>query len=147
MDVSSSKKIAMAKSLPHSGVFSRISVSAIHGVGVRAIRPIKKGAYVFPGDDEKMRWIDKLKLKRVPIEIRKLYKDFCVEDGKRLGCPQNFNRMTIAWYLNHSNTPNLAADRSYRFYALRNIKKGEELTADYGTYNTKSRRRRARRKQ
>ena len=37
--------------------------------------------------------------------------------------------------LNHSNNPNLAADDDYKFYAIRNIKLGEELTVDYTTYS------------
>jgi hypothetical protein len=43
--------------------------------------------------------------------------------------------MTVAWYLNHSKTPNVGCDQDYTFFALRNIRNGEELTADYHTYN------------
>jgi SET domain-containing protein len=38
-------------------------------------------------------------------------------------------------YINHSCEPNVFMRRAYRkveYYALRNIKKGEELTCDYG---------------
>ncbi|MBI2730282.1 MAG: SET domain-containing protein-lysine N-methyltransferase [Sphingobacteriales bacterium] len=38
-------------------------------------------------------------------------------------------------YINHSCNPNVYMRRAYRkveYYALRNIKKGEELTCDYG---------------
>jgi len=31
--------------------------------------------------------------------------------------------------------PNVAADSSLNFYAIRNIEEGEELTVDYGTYS------------
>ncbi len=130
-------EIAVSKSLPHYRVYTRVAVSNVHGVGVRAILPIKKGRYVFHGDDDKMRWIHRRSLKNLPRPIRKMYDDFCVEDGQWFGCPQNFNRMTAAWYLNSSRKPNVAADGSYRFYALRDIKKGEELTVDYATYNRK----------
>lgn len=34
-------------------------------------------------------------------------------------------------YFNHSRTPNCRIDDYNRFFALRNIKKGEELTFDY----------------
>jgi SET domain-containing protein len=43
--------------------------------------------------------------------------------------------LTLAWYLNHSDRPNVAADKNYNFYSIRRIKKGEELTADYDTYS------------
>jgi SET domain-containing protein len=45
------------------------------------------------------------------------------------------NPLTVAWYLNHSKTPNVGCDKDYIFSALRDIKEGEELTADYHTYN------------
>jgi SET domain-containing protein len=122
---------------PHDGVYTRIQASKIHGVGVFAIRNIKKGAYVFPGDDDELVWIKKNTLKNVAKRIKRLYEDFCVikEKGKIYGCPKNFNQMTIAWYLNHSKKPNVGCDRNYNFFTLKNVKAGEELTADYDTYN------------
>lgn len=131
----------MSEGLPHHHVYARIAPSKIHGVGVKAIQTIKKGAYVFSGDDARLRWITKGKLRRLAKEHRKLYEDFCIKRGGKFGCPANFNLMTPAWYLNHSSAPNLASDKSYRFYALRDIKKGEELTVDYGTYSQVGRRR------
>jgi SET domain len=74
-------------------------------------------------------------ISRLPNEIKKLYKDFCVKKGNKYICPISFNKLTPAWFLNHSDDPNVAADSDYRFYAIRNIKKGEELTANYHTYS------------
>jgi SET domain-containing protein len=125
----------MHKALPHFQIYARIAVSEIHGVGVKAIRPIKKGTYIFYGDDDKIHWIKKSALRGLPKELMKLYKDFCIEKGAWYGCPGNFNKMTPAWYLNHSANPNVACDKGYRFYALRDIKKNEELTVDYRTYS------------
>jgi len=125
----------MSKRLPHHKVFVRLAPSHIHGVGVFAILPIPKGIFMFCGDDSNMVWVKKSKLKSLPKEILKLYEDFCVSRGDSLGCPENFNQLTPAWYLNHSMSPNVAIDRHYKFYALRNIKKGEELTVDYRTYS------------
>jgi hypothetical protein len=130
----------MSNGLPHYHVYARIAPSKIHGVGVKTIRPIKKGAYIFFGDDAPLRWIKRNRLKYLPKELRKLYGDFCIKNGEWYGCPRNFNLMTPAWYLNHSSTPNVASDKSYRFYALRDIKKGEELTVNYGTYSEMGRR-------
>jgi SET domain-containing protein len=122
---------------PHDGVYTRIKPSKIHGVGVFAIRDIKKETYIFPGDDDELVWIKKNALKGVVRNVKRLYEDFCViqEKGKTYGCPKNFNKMTIAWYLNHSKKPNVGCDKNYNFFALRKIKSGEELTADYDTYN------------
>jgi len=124
---------------PHDGVYARILPSKIHGVGVFAIRDIPKGARLFAEDESELVWMKRsdLKLDTLPKEIRQLYNQFCIikEKGENYGCPKNFSLMTIAWYLNHSDTPNAGCDKDYAFHALRAIKKGEELTADYHTYN------------
>ena len=120
---------------PHLGVFVRLQPSRIHGVGVFAIRDIPKGTYVFRGDDEEMVWIRDSTTKRLDSETKRLYHDFCVARNGKFGCPTSFNMLTPAWYLNHSRKANMAADENYDFYATRRIKKGEELTVDYDTYN------------
>ncbi len=125
--------------LPHTGVYARLKPSPIHGVGVFAIRNIPKGTYIFPDDDEELIWIDKRILGRLSSEQRKLYEDFCIIKGDLYGCPRSFNNMTPAWYLNESATPNIASDNAYRFFAMRDIKKGEELTVDYDTYSDQPR--------
>jgi SET domain-containing protein len=125
----------MPTKLPHFGVYTRIGRSKIHGVGVIAIRPIRKGTHIFFPDDEELCWVKATAIARLPKEIRKLYKDFCIKKGGKYGCPISFNKLTPAWYLNHSTEPNVAADSNYMFYALRNIKKGEEIVADYRTYS------------
>lgn len=122
---------------PHGGVYVRLKPSKIHGVGVFAIRDIPKGTYVFKGDDGEMVWVRTSATSRLDNEVRKLYRDFCVTRSGRYGCPKNFNVLTPAWYLNHSDKPNTAADRNYDFYTTRRIKKGEELTVDYDTYSVK----------
>jgi SET domain-containing protein len=113
--------------------------SRIHGVGVFAIRNVPKGAKLFEPDDGELVWMKKsaLRLDELPQRIRQLYEDFCpIKDkGRRYGCPRSFNLMTIAWYLNHSKTPNVGCDEDYKFFALRDITTGEELTADYRSYN------------
>lgn len=125
----------MGYKLPHHRVYTRIAPSKIHSVGVIAIRPIPKGTYIFPSDDGDLRWIKKYVLRGLPREIKKLYTEFCIKKGELYGCPKNFNEMTPAWYLNHSSSPNVGCDSDYKFYSLRNIKKGEELTVDYNTYS------------
>jgi uncharacterized protein len=123
------------KELPHHGVYTRLRPSKIHGVGVFAIKNIPKGTYVFADDDESIVWVEKKRIKNLPKAVRDLYDDFCIIKGNRYGCPRNFDSLTPAWYLNHSSNPNVAADKRVKFYALRDIKRGEELTVDYRTYS------------
>jgi len=121
--------------MPHDGVYARLQPSRIHGVGVFAIRAIPKGTYIFPEDDDELVWIDQESLATLSGEEKRFYDDFCIIRDKQYGCPQSFNKLTPAWYLNESSTPNLAADLDYRFYALKDIEEGEELTVDYATYS------------
>jgi SET domain-containing protein len=138
----------MFNRLPHAGVYTRLRPSKVHGVGVFAIRKIKKGTNIFSGDDADVVWIKKSSLRRLPGEIRKLYEDFAVirNDGTEYGCPKSFNVLTVGWYLNESENPNVRCDKSFDFLALRDIAVGEELTVDYGTYSEPTRIRRERRK-
>ena len=123
------------KNLPHDGVYTRLKPSKIHGVGVFAIRDIPKGTAVFAEDDDDIVWVDKVVIADLSEEFKNLYKDFCILKEGRYGCPVSFDKLTIAWYLNNSDEPNLAADDEYRFHALRDIKAGEELTAKYSEYS------------
>ena len=90
---------------------------------------------MFFGDEEELHWVKKTSTRLLQPEIKRLYRDFCVVRDGVYGCPSNFNQLTVAWYLNHSATPNVGADEEYHFFALRKIQKGEELTADYSTYS------------
>lgn len=120
--------------LPHEGVYARIGPSRIHGVGAIAVRRIPKGSLVFRGEDERAVWVARSAVKKLPAELRSLYEDFGMVDGKRLGVPANLNRLSVGWYVNHSDDPNVAAGEDGRFRALRRIDAGEELTADYRTF-------------
>lgn len=117
--------------LPHAGVFVRLRPSRLHGIGVFAIRDIPKGTYVFQSDDEEMLWVKASAVKRLDKEVSNLYRDFCVLRDGSYGCPRNFNRLTPAWYINHSENPNIAADENFDFYSKRKIRRGEELTLKY----------------
>ena len=82
--------------------------------------------------------VRKSQLKHLPKPLQKFYDDFPVitNKGDLYLCPKTFNLLTVAWYINESKVnPNVVCDRSYNFFAKREIKTGEELTADYSTYN------------
>jgi hypothetical protein len=124
---------------PHHGVYVRLkpSTEGIGGVGVFAIRDIPKVTKIFGNDDSKMFWVDKADIKNIDPELKKLYDDFSVikKNGK-YGCPKNFNMLTVGWYINESKeNPNVLCIYDYDFVALKDIKKGEELTVDYSTYS------------
>jgi SET domain-containing protein len=124
-----------SKPLPHRGVYVRIGRSKIHGVGLIAIVPIAKGTDLFPSDHSELTWIKVDDLPVMSPVHRQLYEDFCIRRSDSYGCPSNFNDLTVSWYLNHSETPNVECDQEYRFFALRNIREGEELTVDYRTFS------------
>jgi SET domain-containing protein len=124
--------------MPHEHVYVRLGPSAIHGVGVFAIRDIPRGAPVFGVDDAPVSRVPAASVRRLRGESRQLYEDFGVVHGNEYLCPPSFNLLTVSWYLNHSETPNTRCDKDLRFVATRRIRKGEELTADYGAYSDDS---------
>ena len=102
--------------------------STVHGVGVFAAHDISKGT--------------KLMLKPENYTSRKLkdedrpeaFKMYCVkkehEDFYR--CPSDFSRMEMIWFLNNSDKPNAEISREdWMYYALRDMKEGEEILIDY----------------
>jgi len=124
----------MSTGTPHDGVYARIGPSRIHGVGVRAIRDIPAGTLVFHGESERLVWLSRAAVRRMPKAIRALYEDFGMVSGDRIGVPPTLNMLSVGWYVNHSDRPNVEAGDDARFRALRRIRKGEELTADYRTF-------------
>ena len=124
-------------------MFTRLKPSSIHGVGVIAIRNIKKGTRLFAQDSDEMLWVEANRLPK-DKQLLQLYDDFAVvKNGKharpkRYGCPTHFQRLTMSWYLNEpkpGEKPNVRCDENYEFIALRNIRNGEELTVDSTTYS------------
>ncbi|MGO9777922.1 MAG: FRG domain-containing protein [Terracidiphilus sp.] len=121
---------------PHRGVFVRIQPSKLHksGVGVFAIMRIPKNRRIFADENEEVLWMTKQSLPKTG-PLRKLYDDFAIIKGDRYGCPTSFNRLTPAWFMNESKTPNSRCDENYDFYTMRDINPGEELTVDYSTFS------------
>lgn len=121
---------------PHAGVYVRLKPSSLHrgGVGVFAVRRIPKNTRIFADENEEVAWIDKRLLPKSKA-LRKVYDDFAIIKGDRYGCPVSFNRLTPAWFMNESKTPNTICDDNYDFYAAKNIEPGQELTIDYSTFS------------
>jgi SET domain-containing protein len=102
--------------------------SPIHGVGVFCRANIKKGSVLpmFAKNDLAIR-------QRASAIERHYAVHYTTKNriaSKPLGwhCPKDFHRMSIGWYTNHSKQPNVET-RTWK--ALRDIKKGEEITIDY----------------
>lgn len=110
--------------------------SKIHGVGCFTMGKILKREVVKNlWDNKDYKFIHnrkKLLLCSEHPEEEFLYETYCIETKNGKWCPLDFRRISTAWYLNHSNKPNIASnDEGRTYYAIRNINIGEELTIDY----------------
>jgi len=110
--------------------FSFILKPAEHGIGVFAVHDIKAETYLrFFGSEARI--TDK-SVPRKKEDVPEFFKQYCIDRSETLICPRDFGCMEIGWYLNHSKIPN-AYHRNYDYYALHDIKAGEEITVDYNT--------------
>ena len=110
----------------------QLKPSTIHGVGVFATEDITTGTHLPLFDEEDHRFIEYHEVKKtgVPRHILENNSIHFEEDGG-YAAPKNFNRMSVGWYLNHSDTPNAACDEHYEYFAVGDIKNGEEVFIDY----------------
>ena len=104
-------------------------------MGVRAVRDIPKGALVFSPDDDATVLVRRAEVEGLEEELRRLYEDFCPLENGYYICPTNFNKLTVAWYMNDSDEPNVEIDGELRFRASRDILAGEELVTRYGDFS------------
>lgn len=121
--------------------YCRLQPSKTAGVGVFAIRDIPAGINPFKGSQEP-EWVkfNIQELKGLDKEILRMIDDFNVieKDGTVLVPNCALNGMDIAFFVNNSNAPNLKTeDGGFTFITLRKIKKGEELSVSYATYDEK----------
>ncbi len=105
---------------------TKVKSSLIHGYGLFAKHPIRKGAvvaikggYVF---DRKT--LDKIESRIGPSYIQ-------VEDDFYIGPLRKNDIKGVMIYSNHSCNPNIGVRGQITFVAIRNIKAGEELTHDW----------------
>lgn len=102
--------------------------SPVGGVGVFAAHDISTGTQLF----KRFTATRTVNVKDVPAEFLK----YCIyiSDDECI-CPEQFDRMEIGWYLNHSEEPNLLKLAEDVVIAKRDIKAGEELFIDYNQLN------------
>src|SRR6266436_1564650 len=135
--INNSRRNNMTTPMQSSEFSCVLKPSPIAGIGVFALHDIPKGAVILHTKFK----IRLLKTKEVPAELL----SYCVHlnDEECLG-PEQFDRMEIGWYINHSDTPNIARNRTAEysdqeinsfkarpFTAIRDIKAGDEITVDY----------------
>lgn len=102
------------------------------GVGVFTTHAIAKGTYMclFPI----LGWPRFLSNRRIEKDprIKKFAQLYGVKTGLGVFVAFDFSRMSVGWYLNHSDTPN-AYHQKWMYYASRDIAADEEVTIDYRT--------------
>ena len=101
---------------------AEIRPSSIEGKGLYATKPIKKGDLVVIWGGTYTDFKGAEKAKQNGKVVMQWDEDlFSVEDRGE----------TSGYFINHSCEPNLWMKGAYALVAMRNVKKGEELTADY----------------
>lgn len=125
--------------LPHEGVLVRLAPSPIHGIGVFAATAIAAGTNIFANDNREIRWVSSKELAKASLKPwqRAFYRDFAIRRGDELGCPVNFNLLTVGWYCNEpppGEEPNVRPSADFALIAARDIAEGEELTIRYAEY-------------
>ncbi len=110
--------------------------SAINGIGVFANQDIPKGTIVWTMVHGFDQVFDHAFVQNLPEVGREYVRKYAyLERGKFYLCGDHGK------FTNHSDTPNVtnALDGSEDEIAARDIKKGEELTSDYRTFDDESR--------
>lgn len=121
-------------------VYCRLRPAGNAGVGVFAIRDIPQGTRPFdcffpPKTSSAIDPEEIFSSPKIDPEVKQMVKDFYVISDGKLDLPHwSLNDMSIAFFVNASDDPNLETADGETFVTKRDIKKGEELTADYKTY-------------
>ena len=97
------------------------------GVGVFSLCDIPKGTIIWKERQEPV----KVPWDKIPkwMEDNIVSLTWCDKDGFWIDC--DLDRIYQAYYVNHSDDPNLGVDEEDFYISIRNIKKGEELLYRY----------------
>ena len=121
--------------------YCRLRASQIEGVGVFAIRDIPEGVNPFEGmREDNWATFQISELQHLDKEVLKLIDAFCVieRDGSVKIPVYGLNGIDISFFINNSDNPNMKTiDQGFTFITSRPIKKDEELTVAYSTYDYK----------
>lgn len=119
----------------NSTVWAKLAPSSVHGIGVFAIRDIKKGTLVTDYSIHTINNVGFLKISEEEFqlldpEIRDLILDHTLfqEGQQNLYFYSPNMEVCLTSFMNHSDDPNCDGQ-----IAIRDIMKGEEITEDYNT--------------
>lgn len=116
-------------------IYVMLKPSAVHGIGVFAIRNIPKGCRtIFSAHKNDWVKLPIADVEKLPEHSRNLVETYCLYDEENYYVPEyGFKIMDMVNYLNHSSTPNVCSvnDGEY-FEALTDIPAGAELLVNYG---------------
>ena len=94
--------------------------SKIDGIGCYSDIVIREGEFVRIFSPEDSRWVPLKKAHASPH--KKLIKKFGIRVDGGYWAPIDFLRISVGWYMNHSETPNLQSDDGdVTYYALEDI--------------------------
>lgn len=100
------------------------------GIGVFTSQPLKKNDFADIFDPLDGKFVEKPQ----PEQEVEMLNHFGIETETGWHIPLDYRRISVGWYLNHSDTPNLIANDDHTaYYANREILANEELTIDYST--------------
>src|SRR5258708_9671919 len=112
----------------------------LRGIGVFAVRTIKRGEKIADGVAEED--FDSLapwgEFRTYDPKVQSKIMAFCIGTPEGFIPPpdNDFDKLSIEWYLNHSCEGNCGFDWNGDFTALRNIGEGEEICYDYALVET-----------
>ncbi|MCW3118920.1 MAG: hypothetical protein JWM28_3002 [Chitinophagaceae bacterium] len=114
--------------------YAALKPSAVHGIGVFAIRDIPKGCRtIFSKGVGEWIKVSIHDIENLPEHSRSLIETYCLYNEDHYYVPDyGFKVMDIINYLNHSSLPNITSlNDGEEFEALTDIPSGTELLLDY----------------
>ncbi len=117
-------------------VYSRLQQSK-YGIGVFAIRDIKKGAEPFKGMKyEYTIAFTKDELTGLHPEVKKMIHDYSAFTENQYNISSTgFNNLSMEFFINHSEKPTIEYNARGKLVARCDISAGEELTTNYDDFN------------
>ena len=116
-------------------IIIELGLSKIDGIGVFSAKDVIKNEIVAEGINEEdykslITWES---IKFFDEDLKQKIYSYCIGTPEGFFPPENndFNELSIEWYMNHSCNGNIGFNNNGDFIALRNIKKNEELNYDY----------------
>jgi SET domain-containing protein len=110
---------------------TKIDRSKIHGLGLFAMQNVEKGDKIYKHNDNLDLLLTKDKFEILPEKEKKLILHYGYIDKKTGKYRLDHDDIR---FVNHSKKPNIGLNINGIIVALRDIKKGEELTQNYSEF-------------